>query len=324
MPYIKDSTTGKVYWVSYVPDGNGGWRTSAISQVTDPNELKTASQSATPQPNSWITQQMNLLGSSRGVNTNYIPGGTGSNKTSGATDWNNQGSGNSYIPGSTLTDADRQRFGPKSGNPDPGPGPGPLPSGGGANAVGGGTMMGAPVSPVTGMPRSAWSQALHDAMSQWVPGQTPHPLSPAAQQRYDPALGQFVSTAPPPPKWNPVENVQNGLPAGYPNPPFNDQGMIANMPPPPIPAPAQTMAPTSNINPPLPNIPTGQTLPPPPAPNLSDWPRTIYAAPNTPIMQEMLPPPTLRPAGMPMGPEAYLNQLVNGGPGNPLRKPKMS
>lgn len=299
---VKDPNTGNVYQLTYAPDStqDSGYR------VVSMKAMGSNTTNANVRSSEWIQSLLKQFGNNLGSNLS---------------------SSSYYVPGETLTNQDRETFGkPSGGLPADVPGDGNQ-----SNVIGGGVPTGAPVSPITGMPRSAWSQALHDAMSQWVPGQTPHPLSPQAQMKYDPVQGAFVSTAPPPPKWNPVENIMAGKPAGYPMPPFDENGMIPNMPVPPVPEPAAQMAPVSPQMPVMPNVPTGQTMPAlpnvPPPPPMSGMPqsgpwtgRPPFLNPNNgqfPGGQNPLP---MRQGLVPMGPEAYLNQLVNNGPGSPVRK----
>lgn len=214
-------------------------------------------------------------------------------------------------------------------------------TGGGANTIGGDVngVGGAPVSPITGQPRSAWSQALHDAMMNWVPGQSPHPLSPKAQMKYDPAQGAFVSIAPPPPEWNPYQNIMNGDPAGYPMPPFDENGMIPNMPVPQAPKmqgmpqmpqmpkmpnipnnPAMDMAPVSPSNPAMPVVPAGQVAAPQQRPMELDALRNQIqqrvitpqtgAMPNVPWTGS----PPYNPVNGAMTAGNYLDQLINKAP----------
>lgn len=129
------------------------------------------------------------------------------------------------------------------------------------NQIGGGAPAGAPVSPITGKPRSAWSQQLHQALMNWVPGQTPHPLAQGGGYTMGTnPLSLTQTPPPPPPSWNPYENVMAGQPAGYPSA-FDQNGMIPNMPMPQAPQmpanPAQNMAPVSQANPANPPVPAG-------------------------------------------------------------------
>lgn len=151
---------------------------------------------------------------------------------------------------------------------------------------------------------------MHEAMMNWIPGQTPHPF-------YGGFPSQMVEE---PPTWNPYQNIMNGLPAGYP-PPFNDQGMIPGMTPPmpdsmqmpPMPQmpppPAQMMAPVSMANPAQPVVPAGG----------SQWMGNAPYMPQQTLgpWNDKLPASNQLGGGFSlsgMSPQNYLEQLINGGP----------